>query len=147
MGKGRLIFLSPKSWEVEMGAGSKKNQNTVLSVQKGPPEWAEVADPCQLPTSVEKGSLVPLTWCSGSSAQKTKLVSLLDLHLTGPVPLPFGAGEGRDGRPHCFLPPLQETSCLRRWLFPPTESDCSLSLTRMVNKLKGDINCHQALGA
>lgn len=109
MGRGRLDSYYLRALRYR-GRAREKNRNTVPSLQRKLGEWTEIADPHHR--------------SSGSSAQKSKLVSVLWTYsLQSPVPLPCGE-VGRGRRPPCFRPPppgppppLQAS--LRRWFLSP----------------------------
>lgn len=90
MGRGRLDSYYLRALRYR-GRAREKNRNTVPSLQRKLGEWTEIADPHHR--------------SSGSSAQKSKLVSVLWTYsLQSPVPLPCGE-VGRGRRPPCFRPP------------------------------------------
>ena len=141
MGKGRLdsYYLRAVGYG---GRSREKNRNTVPSLQRKLGEWTEIADPHHR--------------SSGSSAQKSKLVSVLWTYSFQAL-CPFLVGRWAEvGDLPCFPPPPPghhpptpgRSQEVVSFPLSPTQGLMAGSpLSGMVNKPLGDTNCHQALEA
>lgn len=138
MGRGRLDSYYLRALRYR-GRAREKNRNTVPSLQRKLGEWTEIADPHHR--------------SSGSSAQKSKLVSVLWTYsLQAPCPFLVGRWAEVGDLPASVLllldPHPHSRPVSGGGFFPPfSHTEAGSPLSGMVNKPLGDANCHQALGA